>query len=74
MTQPLIFLLLFGPAAVRHRRASGTGAVAQWFVPGILVMLALFGTARPVIPPSSSRCASGSLERMLVTPLEQGRA
>ena len=44
MVQPLFFLLLFGPliAASSPQIAGSTWA---WFVPGILVMTALFGTA-----------------------------
>ena len=49
MAQPLVFLLLFGPLLSASRRA---GSPWQWFVPGILVMLGLFGTEGRGIRPT----------------------
>ncbi|WP_158880831.1 ABC transporter permease [Amycolatopsis anabasis] len=69
MAQPLVFLLLFGPLLTGQPGVGGSSPW-QWFVPGILVMLGLFGT-------SSAgyflliELGSGSLERMLVTPLNR---
>ncbi|GAA3069522.1 ABC transporter permease [Streptosporangium carneum] len=70
MVQPLIFLFLFGPTL------SGTGVLGdggspwQWFVPGILIMMCLYG---PMAAGYSLliELLGGSLERMLVTPLSR---
>ena len=40
LVQPLFFLLLFGPLL-----DTGNGSSWEWFIPGVLVMAALFGTA-----------------------------
>lgn len=68
MGQPLIFLALYGPLL------GGMAAVGsspwQWFVPGILVMLGLFGTSMT----GSNllyEMQTGSHERLLVTPLSR---
>ncbi len=68
MLQPLIFLVLFGPLL------GGMPGVGdshwQWFVPGILVMIGLFGSGAAgysVIV----EAGGGSLERMLVTPVSR---
>ena len=44
LVQPLVFLGLFGPLLVGAAGGDVAGTL-QWFVPGILVMVALFGTA-----------------------------
>lgn len=67
LLQPLVFLAFFGPLL------SGTTGLPlaesfQWFVPGIIVMSTLFGTAMA----GSNllfELQSGSHERMLVTPV-----
>ncbi|MGC7093323.1 ABC transporter permease [Amycolatopsis lurida] len=64
MVQPLVFLLLFGPLL------PGDGSPWQWFVPGILVMLALFGTMASGYGLLMER-GGGSLERLLVTPVSR---
>ncbi|MGA6163012.1 ABC transporter permease [Amycolatopsis magusensis] len=64
MAQPLVFLLLFGPLL------PGDGSPWQWFVPGILVMLSLFGTMASGYGLLMER-GTGSLERLLVTPLSR---
>lgn len=69
MMQPLIFLLLFGPL-LSGMPGVGEGSPWQWFVPGILVMLALFGTTGAGYL-LLIEMTSGSLERMLVTPLSR---
>jgi ABC-type multidrug transport system, permease component len=68
MTQPLVFLALFGPLL------SGMPGIGespwQWFVPGNLVMIGVFGTSGAgyhVLVESGG----GSLERVLVTPLNR---
>ncbi|SDQ92931.1 ABC transporter permease [Thermostaphylospora chromogena] len=68
MIQPFVFLLLFGP--LLSGMPGMGGSVWQWFVPGILIMQSLYG------PASAGyyllvEGTSGSLERMLVTPLSR---
>ena len=44
---PILYLVLFGPlleGATSRRPASGTNAF-NWFVPGLLIQIAIFGTA-----------------------------
>ncbi|MER7134492.1 ABC transporter permease [Streptosporangium saharense] len=70
MTQPLVFLFLFGPALSGATTFGQGEAPWQWFVPGILIMLCLTG------PMSAGysllvELLGGSLERMLVTPLSR---
>ena len=68
MLQPLVFLLLYGPLLV------ATGATGespwQWFVPGIIVMIGLFGSS---VAGSYllEELRIGSFERFLVTPLDR---
>jgi ABC-2 type transport system permease protein len=68
MGQPLVFLLLFGPLLTGTPGVGGSPW--QWFVPGILVMLALFGTTGAGYS-LLVEMSGGSLERMLVTPLNR---
>lgn len=66
LIQPFVFLFLFGPLLPDV----GDGSVWLWFVPGILVMQSLFGPASAgyyILVEGDS----GSLERMLVTPLSR---
>ena len=44
MVQPLIFLGLYGPL-LGGVPGLGSESPWQWFVPGILVMMTLFGTS-----------------------------
>lgn len=69
MTQPVVFLLLFGPL-LSGTPGAGDGSTWQWFVPGILVMLALFGTTSAGYS-LLIEMSGGSLERILVTPLNR---
>lgn len=70
LIQPLFFLALYGP--LLGGAVSGVGETSpwQWFVPGILVMIGLFGTSM-----SGSNLLyemqTGSHERLLVTPLDR---
>lgn len=69
LLQPVVFLGLFGPLLVGN---SGEPAATtlSWFVPGILVMIALFGTAAT----GSNllfEIQTGSHERTLVAPLSR---
>lgn len=69
MAQPLVFLLMFGPLLTD---VPATGASHwQWFVPGILVMIAVFGTTGAGYG-LLVEISGGSLERMLVTPVDRG--
>lgn len=67
LSQPLLYLLLFGPL-LGH--VGGAGSSWQWFVPGVMVQMALFGTAYAgfaLIP----EIRSGALERLRVTPVSR---
>ncbi|TDC54730.1 ABC transporter permease [Actinomadura sp. KC345] len=68
MILPLLFLLLFGPLLSDIPGLGGSPW--QWFLPGILVMLALSGTTGAGAG-LLNEMASGSFERMLVTPLSR---
>ena len=67
LTQPLILLALFGPL-LTDVPGLGDGNVWDWFVPGVLAMIAIFGTS---MTGSNllTELHDGSHERMLVTPL-----
>jgi ABC-2 type transport system permease protein len=69
LTQPLIFLLFFGPLL---QGITGVGETSpwQWFVPGILVMVGLSGTAGAGYN-MLLEMQTGSHERLLVTPLSR---
>lgn len=68
LTQPLILLALFGPLL---RDVPGMeGQVWNWFVPGVLAMIAIFGTSM-VGSNLLQEMQQGSHERMLVTPLRR---
>jgi ABC-2 type transport system permease protein len=67
--QPLVFLAFFGPL-LAGMPAVGGGSPWQWFVPGNLVMIALFGTSMT----GSNllyEMQTGAHERLLVTPLSR---
>lgn len=72
LSQPLLYLVLFGPLLTRVAGSGGapSGSSWQWYVPGIMVQMALFGTAYAgfgLIP----EIRSGALERMRVTPIRR---
>jgi ABC-2 type transport system permease protein len=69
MVQPLFFLALFGPLLISVT-GEGTAATLQTFVPGILVMSALFA-ASTTGANLLLEIQTGSHERMLVTPLRR---
>ena len=69
MVQPLVFLAFFGPLLDQVPGAGG-GDTLQWFVPGIIVMSALFG-ASTTGANLQDEIMTGSYERMLVTPLRR---
>jgi hypothetical protein len=63
LAQPVVFLGLFGPLVF-----GSTGESLQWFVPGVLVMLGMFGTSATGAN-LLFEMQTGAHERMLVTPL-----
>ncbi|HEY8589098.1 MAG TPA: ABC transporter permease [Naasia sp.] len=67
LVQPLFFLGLFGPLLVGQSGAPVAETLA-WFVPGVLVMIALFGTG---VTGSNLlyEMQTGSHERTLVAPI-----
>jgi ABC-2 type transport system permease protein len=69
LVQPLFFLALFGPL-LGSAMGLDAGAALQWFVPGNLVMLGLFSTSTTGAN-LLEEMASGSHERLLVTPLSR---
>src|SRR5688572_20266417 len=69
MLQPLVFLGLYGPLLAGVPGLEGASPW-QWFVPGILVMMSLFGTS-VVGSYLLQEMVTGSHERMLVTPLSR---
>ena len=69
LVQPVFFLALFGPLLARTA-GLGTAESLQWFVPGIIVMSALFG-ASTTGSNLMVEMQTGSHERMLVAPLHR---
>jgi ABC-2 type transport system permease protein len=67
MVQPLFFLALFAPLLPD---VLGGGSALQWFVPGLVVMVCLFGTSTTGAN-LLYEIQTGSHERMLVTPLRR---
>jgi ABC-2 type transport system permease protein len=67
--QPLVFLALYGPILVGVA-ATGGESPWQWFVPGIIVMVSLFGTSVAGAY-LLEELRVGSFERFLVTPLDR---
>lgn len=71
LLQPLIFLGLFAPLLIGSvGDGVPVGDTLQWFVPGVIVMISLFGTSM-----SGSNLLfeliTGSYERVLATPLNR---
>lgn len=67
MVQPLFFLALFAPLLPA---VTGGESALQWFVPGIVVMVCLFGTSMTGAN-LLFEMKTGAHERMLVTPLRR---
>lgn len=70
LLQPLVFLGLFGPLLTGALGQGSTGETLQWFVPGVIVMISLFGTSMT----GSNllyELMTGSYERVLATPLSR---
>lgn len=69
LMQPLFFLLLFGPLLKGVPGLGGTNAY-KFFIPGLLIQLALFGTLFVGFP-LISELRMGIIERMRVTPVSR---
>ena len=72
LVQPLVFLGLFGPllGGSVTEEALGGQSQLQWFLPGVIVMICLFGTGAA----GSNllfEISLGSYERVLATPLRR---
>ena len=67
LVQPLVFLGLFGPLLIGTTGVP-VGETLQWFVPGVLVMIVLFGTGATGSN-LQYEMMTGSHERTLVAPL-----
>jgi ABC-2 type transport system permease protein len=68
LVQPLCYLVLFGP--LLQPLATAQGLPATWFVPGLLVQLALFGTAFTGFA-LISEVQAGVIDRLRVTPVSR---
>ncbi len=66
LVQPLVFLGLFAPLLIGQ--SGDPAATLQWFVPGVLVMIVLFGTGATGSN-LQYEMMTGSHERTLVAPL-----
>ncbi len=69
LVQPLVFLGLFAPLLVGQSGAP-VGETLGWFVPGVIVMIVLFGTGA-VGSNLQYEMMTGSHERTLVAPLSR---
>lgn len=68
---PLLYLVLFGPLLEGATRAANTGTNAfNWFVPGLLVQIAMYGTAFGGFG-LIAELRAGVVERMRVTPMSR---
>jgi ABC-2 type transport system permease protein len=69
LLQPVVFLVLYGPL-LTAMPGSGGESPWQWFVPGLIVMISLFGTS---VAGSYllEEIRVGAFERFLVTPLDR---
>ena len=67
LVQPLVFLGLFAPLLIGSS-GQPVGETLQWFVPGVLVMIVLFGTGATGSN-LQYEMMTGSHERTLVAPL-----
>jgi ABC-2 type transport system permease protein len=68
--QPLYYLFLFGPLLKSALHTSSTAAAYQFFVPGILVQLAIFGTFFVGFA-LIAELRAGVIERTRVTPVSR---
>jgi ABC-2 type transport system permease protein len=71
MMLPLLYLFLFGPLLEAATKAAGTTTNAfNWFVPGLLIQIAMFGSAFVGFG-LIAELRSGVIERMRVTPMSR---
>ena len=71
MMLPLLYLFLFGPLLEGATQAAGAGTNAfNWFVPGLVIQIAIFGTAFGGFG-LIAELRSGVIERMRVTPMSR---
>ena len=69
--QPILYLVLFGPLLKGATEAAGTSTNAfNWFVPGLLIQIALFGAAFTGFG-LIAELRYGVVERMRVTPMSR---
>jgi ABC-2 type transport system permease protein len=70
--QPLVFLALFGPllSGVTGNGLLVGGSSLQWFVPGVLVMITMFGTSMTGSN-LQFEIMTGAFERILATPVSR---
>ena len=72
IVQPLVFLALFGPllAGSVDPAVLGGASPLQWFVPGVIVMICLFGTSTAGAN-LLFEISLGSYERVLASPIRR---
>lgn len=71
MMVPVLYLVLFGPLLEGAMRSAGTGTNAfNWFVPGLIIQIAIFGTAFGGFG-LIAELRNGVVERMRVTPISR---
>lgn len=69
LLQPLVFLGLFAPL-LAGMSGSGGDATLQWFLPGVVVMITMFGTSMTGSN-LQFEIMTGAFERILATPLSR---
>jgi ABC-2 type transport system permease protein len=72
LLQPLVFLGLFGPllSGLAGNGELFGGSSLQWFLPGVVVMITMFGTSMTGAN-LQFEIMTGAFERMLATPLSR---
>jgi len=72
LVQPLVFLGLFGPllSGLAGNGELFGGSSLQWFLPGVVVMITVFGTSMTGAN-LQFEIMTGAFERMLATPLSR---
>lgn len=71
MMVPILYLVLFGPLLEGATRNAGAGTNAfNWFVPGLLIQIAIYGAAFAGFG-LIAELRSGVVERMRVTPISR---
>ena len=71
MMLPILYLVLFGPLLEGAVKQAGAGTNAfNWFVPGLIIQIAIFGTAFGGFG-LIAELRNGVVERMRVTPMSR---